>query len=479
MEISRRFPVIALVVVSFLVVAVGVSQTSDDPTPPKGRQFMPPFYVASPEVPPDIVTAQGGSLGPDPFVTHLAWNTFIALSWPASGRQNGVPDRQNLIGGIAGGGGIGGDPGQPTGPTVWETYKDAKDIFLNPPDKPSSFDAAESIPDACKGIALQNAGAARRTMTMVTKTSEVLREVRQAFTMAPLIDLNGELVRYEVKVNEVYYDFIVDHGYYDSRNQPAGGVNFPEGANDKNGIGAIRVKAAWKVMSKPGAKFPDDPKRFYTTDALIYDEATKTCSKQTMGLVGLHIVQKTERFPRYIWATFEHIDNAPTDEEVKSGAAAKKKWNFYDPNSKAAWNQKPPDDPSKWTTPVQVVRILPVTDGANTDNPRFRRMLLALRPGDPRSPSNVWANYFLVGAQWGTLEMTDPPEQPKLMANTTMETYLQDDVDDPNSPHGCINCHNKFAPSTDGDFQMTGAWPHAPARAQAIAKKSLALPGPR
>ena len=483
MEIVRRVPIVALVVASVVLVTVGVgvSQTPDpDPEPPPGRQYTPPWYSASPEVPPDYVFQQAGAIGPDPFVTDFAWNTFIALNWPASSRQNGVPNRQNIVGGVPSSGGIGErSKAMPMGPTVWETFKDAKDIFLNPPAKPSSFDAAESIPDACKGLGLQNAEAARRTMSMVTKTTEVLRDVRQAFTMAPLIDLNGELVRYEVKVNEPYYDFVVNNGYYDSRNQPTGGVNFPEGANDKSGIGAIRVKAAWKVMSKPGAKFPDDPKRFYTTDALIYDEATNTCSKQQMGLVGLHIVQKTESFPRYVWATFEHVDNAPTPDEIKSGAAAKKTWSFYDPASRAAWNVKPPDDPTKWTTPVQVVRILPVTPNAERVNPLYQQMLHALNPGGPKIAANVWANYLLVGAQWGGMEMSPIPQEPKYMANTTMETYLQDPVEDPNSPHGCINCHNSFAQFTDGDFQMTQAWPHAAANAQAIAKKSLALPGPR
>jgi hypothetical protein len=483
MKIIRRISVVALVLASFLVVAasVGVSQTpesdtSAEPNVPHGRQFTPPWYVASPEVPPDVVLDP--PLAPDLPITDFAWNTFIALSWPASSREYGVPDRQNLVGGFPYSKGIA-PPGQPSGPTVWETFKDTKDIYLNPPDRPAPFDAPESIPAACKGLALENAEAARRTMAMVTKTSEVLRDVRQAFTMAPLIDLNGELVRYEVKVNETYYDFVVANGYYDSRNQPAGGVNFPEGANDKNGLGAIRVKAAWKVMSKPGAKFHDDPKRFYTTQALIYDETTKTCSKQLMGLVGLHIAQKTAVFPRYIWATFEHVDNAPTPDEIESGAAAKKKWNFYNPASNAKWNAPPPNDPAKWTVPVQVVRLLPVTDNAALVNPKFRKMLYALNPGGATTPGNVWANYFLVGAQWSSAEMSPIPNQPDYMANTTMETYLQEPIDDPNSPHGCINCHNKFVPTTDGDFQMKQAWPHAPKEAQALFEKSMALPGPR
>ena len=76
-------------------------------------------------------------------------------------------------------------------------------------------------------------------------------------------------------------------------------------------------------------------------------------------------------------------------------------------------------------------------------------------------------------------EMSANPNQPKFLANVMMETYLQTEEPDPNSPHGCINCHNTFAPNTDGDFQMQQAWPQAPARARAIFKKSMSLPGPR
>ena len=494
MEIIRRVPVVARVIALFLFVAVGVglsqipdshppgSQTPDtESTLPSGRQFSPPHYLANPDVPPDVAFGSLG-IGIDPYVNDFAWTTFVALNWPASDIEKGVPNRQNLIGGSPRGahGFYHQNEALPPGPTVWETFKDAKDIYLNPPVKPTPFNAPESIPEACRELALQNPSAARRTMTMITKASETLSDVRQAFTMSPLIDLNGELVRYEVKVNETYYNFIVDHGYYDSRKQPSGDVNFPEGANDRNGLGAIRVKAAWKVMSKPGAKFPDDPKRFFTTEALIYNEITKTCSKQLMGLVGLHIVQKTQNFPRYVWATFEHVDNAPTPDEIKNGEAAKKTWSFYDPASTAAWNvPPPPNDPAKWNVPVQVVRLVPVTGNAASGNSNFRPMLRALDPDGPTNPGNVWANYMLVGAQWMSPERTANPNQPKFLANVTMETYLQTEEPDENSPHGCINCHNAFALHTDGDFQMAQAWPQAPARARAIYLKSMALPGPR
>jgi pectin methylesterase-like acyl-CoA thioesterase len=56
-----------------------------------------------------------------------------------------------------------------------------------------------------------------------------------------------------------------------------------------------------------------------------------------------------------------------------------------------------------------------------------------------------------------------------------VETYLQPPVEDPGSPHGYINCHNTFATSTDGDFQLTKAWPQAKQRAKAIVQQSQRL----
>ncbi|MCP3142960.1 hypothetical protein [Pyxidicoccus xibeiensis] len=450
-----------------VALTLSTSGAAQSATPPSGRQFTPPWYNVSPEPQPDFVYQQSGAIGFDPFVNDFAWNTFIALNWPASGRFRGVPDRSNIIGGVAGRGGEGGGAGMPNGPTVWETYKDTDDIYLNPPTRPAPFNAPETIPPACQNVAKADPQAAKRTLVMVSKTSDVLSDVRQAFTHAPLIDLNGELVWYEVKVNETYFDFVVGNGYYDSRKQPKTGINFPAGANDARGLGAIRVKAAWKVLGDAKSKFPDDPKRFYAVDALVFDKTTGKCTKRQMGLVGLHIVQKTQTFPRYVWATFEHVDNAPTQDEVSNGSAAKKKWNFYNPASNAVPNQPPKE--GQWTTPVQVVREVPITGNPASANTLFRPVLAALRA------DNVWQNYQLVAAQWGGPNMSDAPTQPKFLANTTMETYLQPPVEDPGSPHGCINCHNTYATSTDGDFQLTKAAPQAKQRAKAIVQQSMRL----
>lgn len=430
---------------------------------PGGRQLSPPWYNFSPAIEPDVVTQDLGAIGEQPFVDIHAWNLFAAVNWPAGGPSRGVPNRANVIGGVPKSPEGGGE--QPNGPTVWETYKDTDDIYLNPPVRPTPFDAPESIPPACLLQAKADPLAARRTLTMKAKASDVLREFRQAGSLQPLVDQNGALVWYEVKVNRVYYDFVVGNGYYDSRRQPAQ-ITFPSAGNATRGEGTVEVKAAWKVLGGPGSKQPDDPSRFYTTTALIYDADANTCTRQPVGLVGLHIKHKTDTFKQWVWATFEHVDNAPTQgQTIPVGA----KFSFNNPScTSCPINQPPPD----LTTPVQVVRVTPIDNDASTQNTLFRKALAALRPG------NVWQYYQLVNAQW---RLTDderaprtaahapapspsptPPPTPPFLANTTLETYLQGPSGPTGPPHGCINCHT-FASQKDFDFQLFKAYPHSKA----------------
>ena len=44
----------------------------------------------------------------------------------------------------------------------------------------------------------------------------------------------------------------------------------------------------------------------------------------TLGLVGLHIVHKTDSEPQWIWSTFEHVNNVPAAADP-AGAH----YNFY------------------------------------------------------------------------------------------------------------------------------------------------------
>jgi hypothetical protein len=442
-----------ILVVGALVASSQQSPAVSDPAP-TSRQYSPPWYVFSADLPRDLVTHDTGAIGTQPFVDIMAWDAFLALNWPAPQpiAQRGVPDRQNVTGGFFTRG-EGGSSSLPNGPTVWETFKDTADIYLNPPVKPTSFDTPESIPGPCQNLTLQNSRSRHRTLTTDAKASDVLTDFKQAFTMFPLIDQNGQKVWYEVKVNRAYYDYVVGNGFYDSRNQAGKQISFPPSSNTTRNEPVVKVKAAWKIMGLLGSRQPDDPRRFYTTTALILDPATGKCSENLVGLVGLHIVMKTAQLPQWMWATFEHADNAP---DQSSGPVPGKKYNFFSASCAGCPLNAPPSDRNP-NFPTQVVRVTPVSPDA--PNALYQNALRSLRP------DNVWQNYMLVDAQWGQNPKPGVPNQPSYLANTTLETYLQGAVDDPKKPHGCINCHGVYAQQKDLDFQLFKAYPKSASQA--------------
>jgi hypothetical protein len=241
-----KFMIAAASAAAFVLIGnAGHAQNSQNP--PTIRQFDPPFYVFNPDTPHDL-TANVGAQGNQPYVDTMAWDAFIALNWPVPNQltQRGVPDRQNMIGGFYQPG-EGGAKTMPAGPTVWETFKDTNDIYLNPPTPPTPFNTAESIPPACKSLVDANPVAARRTLIMTSKFDEVLRGNKQADGNR-LVDQNGQDVWYEVKLNRVYYDYVVQNRFYDSKNQAGKTIAFPFSSNVTAPVGTIKVKEAWKVM---------------------------------------------------------------------------------------------------------------------------------------------------------------------------------------------------------------------------------------
>ena len=456
---KRSIPIAVLALALVAVIAFTQERPAPtEPPPPASRQYAPPWYVFNADLPHDMVTHDVGAIGFQPFVDIMAWDAFIALNWPVPQTltQRGVPDRQNVVGGFLTRG-EGGSSSMPAGPVVWETFKDSEDIYLNPPVKPSSFDAPESIPPACQNLTLQNAASRNRTFTMTAKASDVLRDFKQAFTLFPLNDQNGNKVWYEVKVNRSYYDYVVNNGFYDSRNQSGKTISFPPSGNTTRNEPVVKVKAAWKILGLLGSRQPDDRSRFYTTTALVYDPDTNQCTENLVGLVGLHVVMKTAQLPQWMWATFEHVDNAP---DQQGGPVPGRKYNFFSSSCAGCPLNAPPTQRNP-DFPTQVVRLIPVSDTA--PNEAYQSALQSLRK------DNVFQYYMLVDAQWGAITKPGVPNQPAYLANTTLETYLQGAVDDPTKPHGCINCHGKFAQQKDLDFQLFKAYPKSAAKARRAA----------
>ncbi|MES3021480.1 MAG: hypothetical protein V4857_07820 [Pseudomonadota bacterium] len=354
---------------------------------------------------------------------YYSWLTFLGLNAPAKG------------GPIGSGPMPGGDA-----PAAWEGWKEISEVMLKNGARPSPWNSARSIPAVCQGLG------GGKLLSMVGKTATLLEDTNQPFDTGPLIDQNGNYARYEILVNEPMFNYIVQNRLYSKTGQAGftSAVDFPAGTVIKGTsgtMGALMVKAAWKVM---GAG--DDPARFHTTTALLYTAATAdgkvgaSCVKSRMGLVGLHVAHKTLLAPQWIWSTFEHRANVPG-----AGAPAGAHYNFNNPACKGncAVNQPPPRPwnpnvqpfPNGFTS--QITRFTPITPEVEQLNARFQRLL----------PGKVWSNYDLVSTQWPTApgSKTDPNgvPAPVFLANTTMETYIQGKT--PQSSSSCMACHGNAA----------------------------------
>lgn len=432
-----------------LLTVVAVTMVMMTPTTTTMAPPVDPAIVLSPKIPGD---AQFGPLPPNPTNEQkllaiqgdfdiYSWNTFIALNWPPGPDGNGDPNKTI---------GQNGD-----NDTVWEHYRNVDNVFLPGGAKPT-YNGPTSVPTQCK--ASYKPG--MKIITQVGKTPTVLTAFSQPFNTGPLIDQNGNYTRYEILVNKPMFDYILQNTLYSKAGQKvfSGAVKFPCGV--LNGPeGAIMVKAAWRVIS------PADKNRFHTQTVLVYSPASQnprypaSCSTQLMGLVGLHIGHKTTSASQWLWSTFEHVDNAPSEADVASGKL-KAKYNYYDPKcpaSKCPPNQVPPRpwNPTKVSAfHSQVVRMNMFKgnefafESAAARNADALKLLLGV------SSSSVWQNYELISTMWptntGQCQATpgDPlgTPAPNFLANTTLETYIQGMV--PNVSSNCIECHNNATMTT-------------------------------
>jgi hypothetical protein len=184
-----------------------------------------------------------------------------------------------------------------------------------------------------------------------------------------------------------------------------------------------------------------------------------------MGLVGFHVVHKSEDVPQWNWATFEQVDNVPT----LGGENEKASYNFYSrEHSDMAVNVAPPrpwDPRTPVTNPYarsQIVRVIPISAATKHLNDDYHARLRAV------NPRSVWQYYELVSTQWPTrpavtkrtdaaycdaprVRPADPlgGPAPVFLGNATMESYIQGTV--PNTSSSCMGCHGN-ATTTNAKF---------------------------
>lgn len=434
----------------------------------------------------------------------FAWQEFVALNWPVG--RPGQP-----------GPGIIGKSPSGDNSTVWESYMAASQVFQPGAAPPPPWGTTQSIPSFCPVGPATLKGKVAKVLSLVAK-GDVQDEFTEAFTLSPLIDVNGKYTRYEIRINKVEFDKILQGSadrpapprpWYIPANQ-VGPINFPAGVYQTDQIGAIEVKAAWRQISQAQASKYHTAWAYITYAPGSNDLNTRCAGPFLMGLVGLHIIHKTTSGPQWIWATFEHLDNAPS-------ASSRGHYSYYNNINctfkPACADQQPPKpaggwdgDPTKTNTPVQVIRATPIPAAKNNPatgiNPIFQKLL---RNADQKS---VWQYYQLVDTQWpqhpGTVQNPQqcyhdpknpnnplnfacngpnidqgPQPVPSSLANSTLETYFQQAPGNQQAFMGnCMGCHSNGtvadgAPNTSlfsdfsfllGDAQPPSTSPDPPKR---------------
>ncbi len=374
----------------------------------------------------------------------FAWQQFIALNWPASLTRRGEPDHDR--------------PLQAEGPRVWETWMETSEVYRADGSPPPPWQE-----DAGGGGGFTAAGASSGPVKRLYRRSKVHRLLDDEFQPTKangafpgtLTDQRGRLVHYEIRMNRILYEYVVKQGLFRSDRQASlDRISAPEGS--------ILVKAAWREM-EPGEQ---EHSRFYTATADLAEPDAPAGSpprRLQVGLVGLHVMQKTASAPQWIWTTYEQVDNV-------DGAAP----SFRNPHCTdcLANQQGPPGFPN------QVTRLTPIPsrdpDCARPDESNDNLQDLNQRIQAALPPS-VWRNYELVGAQWPLLPTPPSPSEPSaqqrttvfsvrpaLLANTTMETYIQ-------NTSSCMGCHAMARSSnpqryisSDFSFTFSDAFPLLP-----------------
>jgi len=371
----------------------------------------------------------------------FSWQAFIALNWPLDAQNQ---PQSKLT-----------DPGVPQ----WLNFHESLQVF-----RPDGSKPVENTPRMCSNNR-ENLRELYVTSSLFSNTvdQDIADEVNEAFT-SPLYDQNGKEVRYEIFLNNDEYNYIVENKLYNLDGQIAFSqnhqpVNFPAGDFTTGKRGVMEIKLAWKELDPK----QNIPSRFYTQTVLLpkLDQNGepildgngnfKSCQKQQVGLVGMHISTKTKSSPQWIWATFEHVDNLNVNDlEKVDGKPLHALFHDYSATGQTLPVNVPPIPRNPQTgkpdvngiLKTQVSRPIPIPKAKQDLNQSIQLMLALL--GSPLQ------YYQLIDTQWPTAPYPEDssytaipgspspdnlPEAitrkstgspaPVFLTNSIMETYLQ------------------------------------------------------
>lgn len=458
---------------------------SPDPPPPPTQNDVSPPSPNTPTTNPTLIPADecepsGFSGDPIPHFDDYSWRAFIALVWPAKAGQRAVPDPTKPLGAA----GV---------PSVFETYKTDWETFQPNAQAPTEWNSFSFNSVPCKNANDIHPG------DMVLASFHEFGNIGEAgigSLVNVLVAQNRTYVVYLAAYNQLEFNLIAAHNLYDAHKLPKPGIGPPVVPSP---IGAMTLKSSWIDMT--GIAHPE---RFHTRTAWIKNISTGVCEKKTVGLVGLHIVQKTPNRPQWIWSTFEQVDNVPGDSSSNT-----KSFNNGDGSPMPTLatlcapytnNNKPcpylvASAPASPPPPFNVVRDSnhPISSPDTvTTNGKWQKQL--------QQQGSVWQFYELTMTQWPVVVTQPPPpspscgvnppaipqtihplvapppcdgsppntfpgtikpfDAPSAFANTTLETFDQQTVF-----HGCMACHNSTR-TTDFVWSLPMLASNAPSVAQ-------------
>ncbi len=426
-ELGARWPA---VVVGFLILgsALVVESRPRSRAPDAGFDASFPAKL-SPDMPGDVDPAlrkrllEQGELAKLRRVFNIySWQAFIAINWPVD--RDGRP-RPRIS-----------DAGSPR----WFSWKESPEVFKDDGSKPSRWGSPRELPAMSPPLPLSNAPErGLRILHLSNKLVNFADEEDQAF-QGPLWDQNGNIVRYEILLNREEFDYIVDNGLYNLDGQIAFSAthslaDFPSGVHGTNKVGAVEIKLAWKILDEAKG---DVPGRFFHTTAYVLDDSQNNWVRKQVGLIGLHISQKTTSAPQWVWSTFEHVDNLRVDElaeVIVDGRRRKLRPSLNDPACETCPVNVPPSPDGAGVKRTQVQRLIPIPKAVEALNRQVQEIA--------RAQGSVWQYYELIDTQYPT-EPSQPPTPPgpgtapgsvankpggkpnlAYLTNMTMETYFQ------------------------------------------------------
>lgn len=172
-----------------------------------------------------------------------------------------------------------------------------------------------------------------------------------------LIGPDDGIVYYGVKVNDLYAYY--QAGVTSSAFNGELATNFPDSVSDMNvvvdyattvfgvdGIDnsqalAMEMKTSWIEASL----LPNDGEGYVTVEATVstWDKDNGSFWLQTgtevktLALVGFHVVGSVNGHPEMVWATFEHVNNAPQNGYFYFNATGAPTYQSYDGNGSDPW----------------------------------------------------------------------------------------------------------------------------------------------